>query len=80
MTTIYKYKHITIEVVDIRNNDKEKIQFNNFGVFIIKWNKYFSSIIECMKYIDSTLMETRPYHTRDMLKHVKTIDSTGNKL
>ena len=80
MTTIYKYKHITIEVVDIRNNDKEKIQFNNFGVFIIKWNKYFSSIIECMKYIDSTRMETEPYYTRDMLKYVKTIDSTGNKL
>lgn len=80
MTTIYKYKHITIEVVDTRKNYKEKIQFNNFGVFIIKWNKYFASIIEGMKYIDSTRMETEPYYTWDMLKYVKTIDNTGKKL
>lgn len=80
MTTIYKYKHIPIEVVDIRNNEREKRQPTNFGVFIIKWNKYFASIIECMKYIDSTRMEEEPYHTWEMLKHIKTIDSNGNKL
>lgn len=80
MITIYKYKHIPLEVVDIRNNEKEIRRASNFGVFIIKWNKYFASIIECMKYIDSTRMETEPYYTWDMLKHIKTIDSTGNKL